>query len=163
MQRSMQFKLVKPMPLWQGWPRLRNVSKSLRCLIPTMIQKSWLRLRKLTKSLPMTSLKAKQLVSKTEQPRNASFKRTRTSTVIRSRPSIPVIWWTIVYQLVQWMPLWMTNLLSNTPLSKAKIFLLIWKGKLSEALPLGSRRMVLTKTSLNNSIQLLLKWRKMVR
>ena len=162
MQRSMQFKLVKQMPLWQGWLRPRNVSKFLRCLIPTMIQESWLRPRKQIKSLPMTSLKAKQLVSKTEQPLNASFRRTKISTVIRSRHSIPVIWWTIVYQPVQWMPLWTTNLLSNMPLSKDKTFLLIWKEKLLEALLLGSKKMGPMKTLLNNSILPLLKWRKMV-
>ena len=57
---------------------------------------------------------------------------------------------------------WMTNLLSNTRLSKDKIFLLIWKGKPLEALPLGSRKMVPMKISSNSSILLLLKWRKMV-
>ena len=45
----------------------------------------------LGRSLPIINLKAKQSESKTVLLLNVSFKRTRTSTVIRSRPSTPVI------------------------------------------------------------------------
>ena len=73
-----------------------------------------------TRLILMMTLKERQSVLKTELQPNASSIKTRTSTATRSRLLIPVISCITVYQLVQWMQSWMTNLLFNTPSKRVR-------------------------------------------